>query len=304
MDTYELTVLRRDLAVPAVVTVHYFEYAKNYVFEGERHDFWEFLYVDKGEVEVMAGDTGYCLKQGEMIFHKPGEFHNVFANGMVAPNLVVVAFVCTSPAMAYFEEKVVKAEEVERELLARIVHEARDAFANPLDNPGSLRMERATSSAFGSEQMIGLLLEQMLIRMVRRGAERDRAVKTSSSVKRRSDHDLVQRIIGYMQENACGTLTFSQVCRFSAQSATNLKTIFKSVTGMGVMEYYRSLKIDAAKTLLREGGGNITQIADKLGYTSVNYFSRYFKQATGMTPSEYTQSIQAKLEDINVLQRE
>ena len=294
MDGYRPTALRRDIAVPAVVTVHYFEYARDYVFEGEKHDFWELLYVDKGEVEVMADDTGYCLKQGEMIFHKPGEFHNVFANGLVAPNLVVVAFVCASPAMAYFEGKVVKAEEVERELLARIVHEARDAFSNPLDDPGSLKMERASSSAFGSEQMIGLLLEQMLIRMVRRGAQRDVAVKTSSSVKRRSDHDLVQRIIAYMQDNACGTLTFSQVCRFSAQSATNLKTIFKSVTGMGVMEYYRGLKIDAAKTLLREGGGNITQIADKLGYTSVNYFSRYFKQATGMTPSEYTQSIQAK----------
>ena len=294
MDGYQPTALRRDIAVPAVVTVHYFEYARDYVFEGEKHDFWELLYVDKGEVEVMADDTGYCLKQGEMIFHKPGEFHNVFANGLVAPNLVVVAFVCASPAMAYFEGKVVKAEEVERELLARIVHEARDAFSNPLDDPGSLKMERASSSAFGSEQMIGLLLEQMLIRMVRRGAQRDVAVKTSSSVKRRSDHDLVQRIIAYMQDNACGTLTFSQVCRFSAQSATNLKTIFKSVTGMGVMEYYRGLKIDAAKTLLREGGGNITQIADKLGYTSVNYFSRYFKQATGMTPSEYTQSIHAK----------
>ena len=294
MDGYQPTALRRDIAVPAVVTVHYFEYARDYVFEGEKHDFWELLYVDKGEVEVMADDTGYCLKQGEMIFHKPGEFHNVFANGLVAPNLVVVAFVCASPAMAYFEGKVVKAEEVERELLARIVHEARDAFSNPLDDPGSLKMERASSSAFGSEQMIGLLLEQMLIRMVRRGAQRDVAVKTSSSVKRRSDHDLVQRIIAYMQDNACGTLTFSQVCRFSAQSATNLKTIFKSVTGMGVMEYYRGLKIDAAKTLLREGGGNITQIADKLGYTSVNYFSRYFKQATGMTPSEYTKSIQAK----------
>ena len=294
MDGYQPTALRRDIAVPAVVTVHYFEYARDYVFEGEKHDFWELLYVDKGEVEVMADDTGYCLKQGEMIFHKPGEFHNVFANGLVAPNLVVVAFVCASPAMAYFEGKVVKAEEVERELLARIVHEARDAFSNPLDDPGSLKMERASSSAFGSEQMIGLLLEQMLIRMVRRGAQRDVAVKTSSSVKRRSDHDLAQRIIAYMQDNACGTLTFSQVCRFSAQSATNLKTIFKSVTGMGVMEYYRGLKIDAAKTLLREGGGNITQIADKLGYTSVNYFSRYFKQATGMTPSEYTQSIQAK----------
>lgn len=294
MSGYQSTVLRRDIAVPAVVTVHYFEYARNYVFEGERHDFWELLYVDKGEVEVMADECGYRLKQGEMIFHKPGEFHNVFANGLVAPNLVVVAFVSPSPAMTYFEGKVIKAEEAERELLARIVHEAREAFSNPLDDPGSLKMERDASGAFGSEQMIGLLLEQMLIRMVRRGAQRDRQVKASSSVKRRSDQDLVRRVITYMRENACGTLTFSQVCRFSAQSATNLKTIFKSVTGMGVMEYYRGLKIDAAKTMLREGGGNITQIADRLGYTSVNYFSRYFKQATGMTPSEYTQSIQAK----------
>ena len=76
---------RREMAVDAIVTVHYFEYAKNYVFEGEKHDFWELLYVDKGEVEVMADSTGYRLRQGDMIFHKPDEFHNVFANGVVAP---------------------------------------------------------------------------------------------------------------------------------------------------------------------------------------------------------------------------
>ncbi len=97
-----------------------------------------------------------------------------------------------------------------------------------------------------------------------------------------------------MQENVAGNLTFAQVCRYSAQSATNLKTVFKSVTGMGVMEYYRKLKIDAAKRLMREGHHNITQIADQLGYTSVHYFSRHFKRATGMTPSEYSLSIQAK----------
>ena len=229
-----------------------------------------------------------------MIFHKPNEFHNVFANGVVAPNLVVISFGCDSPAMAYFEGKVLRAGEDEGELLARIVNEARDAFCSPLDDPATAVLERASSSAFGSEQMIGILLEEMLIRLVRRGAERREDVKVSSSVKRRSDNDLVKRVIGYMEENACGNLTFSQVCRFSAQSATNLKTIFKSVTGKGVMEYYRSLKIEAAKTMLREGNGNITQIADKLGYASVHYFSRYFKQATGMTPSEYTLSIQSK----------
>ncbi len=66
-----------------------------------------------------------------------------------------------------------------------------------------------------------------------------------------------------MEDNLCSGLSFAQVCRFSAQSATNLKTIFKAATGMGVMEYYRMLKIEYAKRLLREGSGNITQIADR-----------------------------------------
>ena len=294
MAEFVATTLEQSIPIQKIVTVHYFEYAKDYVFEGERHDFWEILYVDKGEVEVMAGEVGYKLRQGEMIFHKPNEFHNVFANGVVAPNLVVVSFESNAPAMAYFEGKIIAAGEDERALFARIVREARDALSSPLDDPSLTCLERASSHAFGSEQMIGILLEEMLIRLVRRGAEKAQGVKISSSVKLRSDNDLVKRVIAYMEENAAGSLTFSQVCRFSAQSATNLKTIFKSVTGYGVMEYYRMLKIETAKTMLREGDGNITQIADRLGYASVHYFSRYFKQATGMTPSEYSLSIQAK----------
>ena len=37
---------------------------------------------------------------------------------------------------------------------------------------------------------------------------------------------------------------------------------------------------------------NFTQIADSLGYASIHYFSRQFKKITGMTPSEYSSSIQ------------
>ncbi len=139
MPQFVPTVPRREMAVDAIVTVHYFEYAKNYVFEGEKHDFWELLYVDKGEVEVMADSTGYRLRQGDMIFHKPDEFHNVFANGVVAPNLVVVSFVCRSAAMSYFEGKILRLDGDERALLSRLVAEARDAFASPLTIPGPSR---------------------------------------------------------------------------------------------------------------------------------------------------------------------
>ena len=69
---YEAIRLQRPLAVDDIVSVHYFEYSSNYYFEGERHDFWEFLYVDKGELDVRAGDVVQHLKKGQIIFHKPG----------------------------------------------------------------------------------------------------------------------------------------------------------------------------------------------------------------------------------------
>jgi quercetin dioxygenase-like cupin family protein len=71
------TVLNQYFEIDSVVTVHYFEFACDYIYEGEAHDFWEFVYVDKGELENMADDKGFKLKQGEMIFHKPNEFHNL-----------------------------------------------------------------------------------------------------------------------------------------------------------------------------------------------------------------------------------
>ncbi len=277
-----------------IVTIHYYELGKDFSYSGERHNFWEMVYVDSGSVEISTDEKLTVLKQGDIIFHKPDEFHTVSANGVVAPNLVVIAFDSDSDAMRRFEHAHFKAGEAERNLFADIIAKATEAFATPLDDPQTTRLQRREDSRFASEQLLVMQLEQLLIRLLRR-SESQTNVRISSSIKLRTDHDLVTRIVDYMEEHVYGTLTFSDVCRFSAQSATNLKTIFKNVTGVGVMSYYRNLKIEEAKRMLREGDGNITQIADRLGYTSVHYFSRYFKRTTGMTPSEYTLSIQAKI---------
>lgn len=293
-ERYVKTAIRREISVEALITVHYFEYSRTFRFEGETHPFWEMLYVDKGEVDVVADSTTLRLTQGDILFHKPDEFHSLSANGVVAPNLVVIAFDAEGDAMERFAGALFKAGETERNLFAGIIAEAKAAFSTPLDDPKTTALTRREDSRFASEQLLVLLLEQLLIRLARR-EETAPTVRISSSIKLRSDHDLVDRIVEFMQEHLYGSLSFADVCRFSAQSATNLKTIFKNVTGVGVMGYYRNMKIDEAKRMLREGDGNITQIADRLGYTSVHYFSRYFKRTTGMTPSEYTLSIQAKI---------
>ena len=74
---------------------------------------------------------------------------------------------------------------------------------------------------------------------------------------------------------------------------SQLQKIFQQKTGLGVIEYFSNMKIDAAKQMMRTDLMNFTQIAEKLGYSSIHYFSRQFKKITGMTPSEYVPSIKA-----------
>ncbi len=293
MPEYIPTVMKYDIKVESIVSVHYLEHAKNCVFEGEAHDFWELVYVDKGEIRVRSGNNTFNQLQGQIMFHKPNDFHNLLGNGVVAPNVVIVSFVCHSPAMDIIGERFTYATQHQRDLLANIIKEARQAFSCPLGDPWTLQLTCEETAPIGSQQMVQLLLEQLLIDMARVEVTEKEQPRVFSSVKRRADNEMADRIIRYMEEHVCENLSFTAICNYSAHSPTNLKTVFKLVTGMGVMEYYRHLKIERAKQMLREGAGNITQIADRLGYTSVHYFSRHFKQATGMTPREYTQSVQA-----------
>lgn len=286
---YKSTKLREELSIKKIVTIHYYEYMSDFTFYGESHDFWEFLCVDKGEADITADREKMTLKRGEIIFHKPNEFHAVAANGVIPPNLVVIAFECGDPAMRFFEDKVLSAGESERALIAQIIAEARNNFSNRLDNPYSEQLDRRDTPPFGCEQMIKIHLEQLLIQLYRTySADQKRRIQTSGAA---DSSRVYGEILAYFENNLRSQLTIEQICRDNLIGNSQLKKLFREKNDSGVMEYFIHLKIDAARQLIRSRQMNFTQIADYLGYTSVHYFSRQFKKETGMTPSEYTASI-------------
>ena len=132
---YESVYLEKELQIDCIYTIHYFEYRNDFYYAGERHDFWEFQCVDKGKAEVCAEDVHHVLNRGQVIFHKPNEFHNLSATGTNAPNIIVVSFACNSPCMKFFEDKILEFSDTERSILGLIIAEARHCFSSPLDNP-------------------------------------------------------------------------------------------------------------------------------------------------------------------------
>ncbi len=284
------TALKQDLVVNEIYTVHYFEFSKNYVFEGESHPFWEFVYVDKGEVNAVRDGEEIHLTKGQILFHKPNEFHTLMANGVTAPNILIVSFNCDSEAINFFENKMVSIGDQERRLLATIIAESEMAFSTPLDDPWTIRLERSENAQTGCEQFIKISLEWLLLSIIRNNSAKQPAAPVSL-IKENSQNEIFDKIVKYMETNLDRQLLLSEICRDNLVGRSYLQKLFREKTGGGAIDYFNRLKINAAKRMIRESSGNFTEISMKLGYNSIHYFSRQFKNMTGMTLSEYASSV-------------
>ena len=293
MPEYTGTRLNDEIKISRLYTVHYFEYSKRFSFTGESHDFWELVYADKGDVTVFADDKSFVLEQGNVIFHKPNEWHNVRANGVDAANITIITFASPSKAMSFFENKILSVGQKQKELLSKIVSEYTNAFKTPLNDPYTTHLERRSDAAVASEQLIKLFLCEFLILFLRNDPTgRQRTVRSIHS----SDATL-NLLINYMEQNITKTVTLKELMEYSGTNRTAIENIFRENLGKGAVEYFLILKIELAKKYLREDNYNITQISEILGYSSIHYFSRQFKKITGMTPTEYLLSIKAMMDN-------
>lgn len=296
INGYTQTTLDTSFEIEKLITVHYFEYSKNYIFEGESHNFWEFLYVDKGEIVVMADKHKYILQKGQMIFHQPNEWHTVIANGKIAPNLIVIAFQINSKAMDYFCGKILNIDNKIKGYLATIIKEAKSAFSSKLEDPMLKVLQKRQSSALACEQMIRIHLELLLIELIRGMKEYETVAKTSTSIKEYNSEEKLQIIKNYLHDNIRNRLTLDNVSHDTLLSKSSLQKLFQDGMGTSVMDYFKEIKVAEAKTLIREGNHNFTEISAILGYQSIHYFSRMFKKHVDMTPSEYASSVKALLD--------
>lgn len=285
------------IEVSEIITIHYFEYSSDFSFSGEAHDFWEFLCVDKGEVEAEADGVRYPLTRGDILFHQPNEFHRLTANHRVAPNLVVISFRCDSAAMDSFKKRLLTVDDQQRQLLAQIIAEARRTFLEPLDNPYQTRMEVRPDALDGALQMIRLHLELLLLTLLRRCRKPYPLPSREATIRRKKDDEAYHRLIDYLNDHLSQALTLDQIARDTLMSRSRLQQLVHKRHDCGVIDLFSRLKIDCARQLIRENRLNFTEVSQALGYSSVHYFSRIFKKLTGMSPSEYSTSIKGMAEN-------
>ena len=270
----------RQLDIERILFVRIRDYPENQACTPSvlKGDFWELLYAEKGLADIRFPSSSHTLSKTEILFRSPSETLCIHTQAPVPVKLVSVGF--TFPASVpvsvtdFFQGSILRAGSWERRLLALTVAEAASCH---------------TASPFGAGQAAMHYLELLLIQLIRNfGTD----VPPFPLMQRQADDDgLFRDIVAYMEENIAAHLTIDQICRDNLIGRTLLKKLFSDNTGCGIIDYFSLMKINAAKQLIREGGMNFSQIAERLGYHSIHYFSRRFKKTTGMTPTEYAQSV-------------
>ncbi len=269
--------IKEQIRITDMYSLFEVHYDNGYEFPGETHNFWECVYIIKGEALVSGNERVYNLAQGSIIFHKPLELHKFIVNSPEGARLFIFSFSAEGPLTAYLEEKVFELSDFQKGIMAELL-----AFLRARTDQGSLAAGTPCSylEPFHTQptypQMLASWLQQLMLSLAEAGAV--------SSVSSAPDVLIFRNAISYLNSNIHRQPSVPEIALFCNVSQASIKRIFDRYAGMGIHKYLLKLKIKAAAELL-QAGETVSNVAEKLGFNSQSYFSRAFRRETGLMPS-------------------
>ncbi len=104
-----------------------------------------------------------------------------------------------------------------------------------------------------------------------------------------TDNEIVKQMCSYVLESSDGEISLKRISEKLFMNRTYLSEVFRQKAGIQFVEYLTMVKMERAKKLLADGNLKTYEIAEKLGFKDVEYFSRVFKRTIGIPPAAYRQ---------------
>lgn len=104
---------------------------------------------------------------------------------------------------------------------------------------------------------------------------------------------LTLSILKYLHRNYKSRVTLSDISDAFFFSGGYCEAVFSADMGRSIIDYVLELRITEASRLITEHSVPLSAIAEEVGFSDYNYFSRIYKKRTGYTPSEYRRMLKA-----------
>lgn len=278
---YVLKQLSDEIKVTGIANLHFFEFPENYYTAKDSHPFFELIFVAGGRLSIKSLGFDGILEKNCLLIHGEDEVHSLNTVGQSTPTVIIIGFTCSGAKLEHFSRTPVKLDDAQVKKLAEIVKEGRNVFAPPYDVP-KYDMKKKKHPTFGAEQMLKNLLEYFLISLIRKA--NDNLPKEEIIA---SDKLSAVEILEYIDENFMEKITLDELAFIFRTNRSTLCKVFKSLTGKTITEYISDKKLSIAKKEILQTDKTMTEIAERLNFESIHYFTRFFKKFTGVSPKEF-----------------
>jgi len=251
-----------DIRIESVVKVKNQETGSKYIQYGKNLQFFELIYVLSGSAEVIFNETVVQNKPGTIIFLPKGRCANYDVKILREEECIAIFFDAKfiAPPALFFDDFSKNAK-----------------IAAMFEKIYQVWLKKETGYYHECMSIFYAVLSEM---------ERSHA-KYMPNSKREKIAKAIEYIHEHYMENEFEYARLHVLCGISY---TYFKKIFQECFYMTPSSYVRNLKIQRARELLTTRQFSVTQVADACGFQDLCYFSKVFKNETGVSPAAFQKS--------------
>ncbi|SFM43721.1 Helix-turn-helix domain-containing protein [Gracilibacillus orientalis] len=245
-----------------------------------------FVYVIKGQLQVIEDNEVYNLKEGSYLFlrknihhwgkdfYQPGSqwFYIHFFNHDIQENI--------NEYSTYGKTSLIHHEEYQRKLTMPKYGEVSHLGYTQSQLEQILEMFESShpmrpllTSVHTYQFFLALYLENL---------------ETYANMK---SNRMITKMIQLIDKQERHKLSSQEISKTLNMNYAYLSTLFKQHTGKSITQYQNERMVEKAIQLFRKENFNVSEVSDKLGFSNPFYFSRVFKKVTGMPPTDYLRQI-------------
>lgn len=247
------------------------------VIEAHLHsDFLELTIVTDGEGTIITNNKPESVKSGDIYLSLPLDKHEIHSS-------------TTNPLkydhIAFFIEDENFYDDIDFIIRNFINPKQRIIYDNRISRLTTMVLSEFNSGGEHKNEVISSLLKTIIVYIIRDFKNKE---KVDSLENVSSREVLCTQIMNYIDLNIFDIDSLTIISDVLKYNYSYLSTMFKSVTKISLREYFLNRKLEVAKSLISENKLKIYEIAEKLGYSSPNAFTKAFKDKYGYPPKSKT----------------
>lgn len=234
-------------------------------------DYYELIIVDQGEVIHYVDEEKFVARKNDCFIYPPNQIRKQEIQKESVSSYLSILFSATGLTHSIVNQ-ITNLPSQNSQLVERVIELANvNASKNYIDDE------------------LLLYVKTILLRLI----QGDSSINNhqTTSMRENYENELFQTMVEFIEKNVEEHNQVSDLVDHFSLSRSTIQSLFNKHVNTTPKDFMNKVRLNRSKKMIRETQLTLSQIADKLGYGSIQYFSRAFSREFGMSPSSYAKSI-------------